>query len=178
MSNEPSIDLASNFVRWTEDAMLASGFTIQPDDPKIAALASRIQTTAAAEARDATGLSEALDAHATDYDACFCICGWEAPTASIDPGDAVRTRQWRDHREQAVRAALAAAPPEPRWPSRDELAKAIHVANGWSPGEWNDGAELDQCYEYADAILAALREGAERPSTNTTTTTKEATDGR
>lgn len=168
MSNEPSIDLASNFVRWTEDAMLASGFTIQPDDPKIAALASRIQTTAAAEARDATGLSEALDAHATDYDACFCICGWEAPTASIDPGDAVRTRQWRDHREQAVRAALAAAPPEPRWPSRDELAKALMqhfsanyaiCACGWTPSPASSTVFADWYLHIADA----LRESGERP---------------
>lgn len=145
-----------------------------------------------AEARDATGLREALvrlveqfDSHiGTDRDSWLRL--------SSDQVAALRAF-W-----PAARAALAATPPEPRWPSRDELAKALDdmaaAANTLMGFELrhDDNCGLratDTSHEggcdcgLATAfdrlsVLAALREGAERPSTNTTTTTKEATDGR
>lgn len=53
---------------------------------------------------------------------------------------------------------------EPRWPSRDELAKALdRLTREHLPNEATSWGEWSSTERFAHAILAALREGGERP---------------
>lgn len=195
MTTEPTTQ-AGRDAAWREliaDALASDG-RISDADVKNAVKRHRPHIEAIIEARDASGLREALDAH-TYTDGCYyCDCGVSVNWSYAD---------WLDHREQAVRAALAiappepfritvagnkggktsaliermtaafkasgatavevTAPPEPRWPSRAQLIESLNelMKQGWRV-KMPDGM-TDAPPNMVVDLLAALREGAERP---------------
>lgn len=111
-------------------------------------------------ARDATGpCVEAAEAFAKHVSALNC--DHEGALTGTHTGCPERLR---------LDAALAAAPQEPSWPSRDELAKALVFvaeyghATAQIGGPHNGQSDWQHCQATGcRKALAALREGAERP---------------
>lgn len=103
------------------------------------------------------GLREALDAHfptPNEPGPAWCSCGWR-PTPPIQWGSGV----WADHREAAVRAALAAAEPAgaSSWPSADDEAAVLQFAKvQHADGLWDDSDPCRVCVGQARYWLAAL----------------------
>lgn len=141
---------------------------------------------------DATGLREALDALVKALDAAqpwidgaqsmAYIHGWRYAGPEGGYGQALDAARRQLSKNMASESAQgmpessshrndAAAPQEPRWPSRKTVEEAIaawmHTSRACKWADFGHGMAHDEDDPHrpllADAILAALREGAERP---------------